>query len=164
MISMYAQYSGRTLYVALSSDTIEGAKNGDKLYEMDTGKRYVYNEKNGSWDEQHEEGGGPTYESRNLSVVLSGQTGNVQYARYSPTYSAILYGAMTSYTAGATHSLPVAVQDGKILLYINKNFAHIRQNGIEIPHTKSNYYYTFNYDDIPLPNDTSTYPITFSNT
>ena len=58
MISMYAEYSGRTLYVALSSDTIEGAKNGDKLYEMDTGKRYVYNESNDSWDEQPEEGGG----------------------------------------------------------------------------------------------------------
>lgn len=58
MISMYAEYSGRTLYVALSSDTIEGAKNGDKLYEMDTGKRYVYNEFNDAWDEQPEEGGG----------------------------------------------------------------------------------------------------------
>lgn len=58
MISMYAEYSGRTLYVALSSDTIEGAKNGDKLYHMDTGKRYVYNDTNNSWDEQHEEGGG----------------------------------------------------------------------------------------------------------
>lgn len=58
MISMYAEYSGRTLYVALSSDTIEGAKNGDTLYEMDTGKRYVYNESNDAWDEQPEEGGG----------------------------------------------------------------------------------------------------------
>lgn len=58
MISMYAEYSGRTLYVALSSDTIDGAKNGDKLYEMDTGKRYVYNESNDAWDEQPEEGGG----------------------------------------------------------------------------------------------------------
>lgn len=58
MISMYAEYSGRTLYVALSSDTIEGAKNGDTLYEMDTGKRYVYNETNDAWDEQPEEGGG----------------------------------------------------------------------------------------------------------
>lgn len=60
MISMYAEYSGRTLYVALSTDTIEGAKNGDKLYEMDTGKRYVYNESNDAWDEQPEEGGGGT--------------------------------------------------------------------------------------------------------
>ncbi|MBQ1758077.1 MAG: hypothetical protein IIZ94_00205 [Prevotella sp.] len=60
MISMYAEYSGRTLYVALSSDTIEGAKNGDTLYEMDTGKRYVYNETNDAWDEQPEEGGGGT--------------------------------------------------------------------------------------------------------
>lgn len=58
MISMYAEYSGRTLYVALSTDTIVGAKNGDKLYEMDTGKRYVYNESNDAWDEQPEEGGG----------------------------------------------------------------------------------------------------------
>lgn len=58
MISMYAEYSGRTLYVALSSDTIDGAKNGDTLYEMDTGKRYVYNESNDAWDEQPEEGGG----------------------------------------------------------------------------------------------------------
>ena len=58
MISMYAEYSDRTLYVALSSDTIEGAKNGDTLYEMDTGKRYVYNESNDAWDEQPEEGGG----------------------------------------------------------------------------------------------------------
>ena len=58
MISMYAEYSGRTLYVALSSDAIEGAKNGDTLYEMDTGKRYVYNETNDAWDEQPEEGGG----------------------------------------------------------------------------------------------------------
>ena len=62
MISMYAEYSGRTLYVALSSDTIEGAKNGDKLYEMDTGKRYVYNESNDAWDEQPEEGGGTLIE------------------------------------------------------------------------------------------------------
>lgn len=58
MISMYAEYSGRTLYVALSTDTIDGAKNGDKLYHMDTGKRYVYNETNDAWDEQPEEGGG----------------------------------------------------------------------------------------------------------
>lgn len=58
MISMYAEYSGRTLYVALSTDTIEGAKNGDKLYHMDTGKRYVYNDTNNSWDVQPEEGGG----------------------------------------------------------------------------------------------------------
>lgn len=58
MISMYAEYSGRTLYVALSTDTIDGAKNGDTLYEMDTGKRYVYNESNDAWDEQPEEGGG----------------------------------------------------------------------------------------------------------
>nr|UWD58102.1 MAG: FG-GAP repeat protein [Bacteriophage sp.] len=49
---MYAEYSGRTLYVALSTDSVEGAKNGDKLYEMDTGKRYVYNETNDAWDEQ----------------------------------------------------------------------------------------------------------------
>lgn len=63
MISMYAEYSGRTLYVALSSDTIDGAKNGDKLYEMDTGKRYVYNETNDAWDEQPEEGGGDVEES-----------------------------------------------------------------------------------------------------
>lgn len=45
MISMYAEYSGRTLYVALSSDKIDGAKNGDTLYEMDTGKRYVQQER-----------------------------------------------------------------------------------------------------------------------
>lgn len=61
MISMYAEYSGRTLYVALSTDTIEGAKNGDKLYEMDTGKRYVCKDSGGvmnRWVEQPEEGGG----------------------------------------------------------------------------------------------------------
>lgn len=68
MISMYAEYSGRTLYVALSSDTIDGAKNGDTLYEMDTGKRYVYNESNDAWDEQPEEGGGS--ETYPVSVQL----------------------------------------------------------------------------------------------
>lgn len=71
MISMYAEYSGRTLYVALSSDTIDGAKNGDKLYEMDTGKRYVYNESNDAWDEQPEEGGGTGNQilTWNLNIV-----------------------------------------------------------------------------------------------
>lgn len=71
MISMYAEYSGRTLYVALSSDTIDGAKNGDTLYEMDTGKRYVYNESNDAWDEQPEEGGGESY-GFNLRLLGSG--------------------------------------------------------------------------------------------
>lgn len=46
MISMYAEYSGRTLYVCLSTDNnaddFKGAKNGDTMYHMDTGKRYVY--------------------------------------------------------------------------------------------------------------------------
>lgn len=69
MISMYAEYSGRTLYVALSSDTIDGAKNGDTLYEMDTGKRYVYNESNDAWDEQPEEGGGGGGEQVHIELV-----------------------------------------------------------------------------------------------
>lgn len=68
MISMYAEYSGRTLYVALSSDTIDGAKNGDTLYEMDTGKRYVYNETNDAWDEQPEEGGGGTLIEKTITL------------------------------------------------------------------------------------------------
>lgn len=80
MISMYAEYSGRTLYVALSSDTIDGAKNGDKLYEMDTGKRYVYNESNDAWDEQPEEGGGGGgYEYQRLEIVNKRNT-STQFA------------------------------------------------------------------------------------
>lgn len=86
MISMYAEYSGRTLYVALSSDTIEGAKNGDTLYEMDTGKRYVYNETNDAWDEQPEEGGGGG--GINLRLLGSGtytQLANAQRPVVIPT-------------------------------------------------------------------------------
>lgn len=75
MISMYAEYSGRTLYVALSSDTIDGAKNGDTLYEMDTGKRYVYNETSDSWDEQPKEGG-PVLQTWQVTV----NTGSAAYA------------------------------------------------------------------------------------
>lgn len=76
MISMYAEYSGRTLYVALSTDTIEGAKNGDTLYEMDTGKRYVYNESNDAWDEQPEEGGGGGYTVADVTFLNHKKSSN----------------------------------------------------------------------------------------
>ena len=79
MISMYAEYSGRTLYVALSSDTIEGAKNGDKLYEMDTGKRYVCTDSGGGmnrWVEQPEDSGGGGYTKK-----LCGRDSNYNFVR-----------------------------------------------------------------------------------
>lgn len=121
MISMYAEYSGRTLYVALSSDTIEGAKNGDKLYEMDTGKRYVYNENNDSWDEQPEEGGGGGggVEIRNVTFRNSIGTniGVMALAPVAELNNEIYYvAAITGFQANTERTGTFAVQNKRLII------------------------------------------------
>lgn len=121
MISMYAEYSGRTLYVALSTDTIEGAKNGDTLYHMDTGKRYVYNDTNNSWDEQPEEGGGGGggIEIRNVTFRNSINT-NIGMMGLSPVKelnNALYYvGAITGFQANTERTGTFVVQNKRLII------------------------------------------------
>lgn len=141
MISMYAEYSGRTLYVALSTVNIDGAKNGDTLYEMDTGKRYVYNESNDAWDEQPEEGGGggPT---ENLVFKLHNQTGSIMnfismfYDAADSNYTLFIYAQQSNNSKVQKTCL---IQNGKVQLgYINdRNINSITYNGNPVPFTQS---------------------------
>lgn len=121
MISMYAEYSGRTLYVALSSDTIEGAKNGDKLYEMDTGKRYVYNESNDAWDEQPEEGGGggAGIEIRNVTFrnSIGTNTGVLGLVPVPVLNNAIYFGtAISAFQADTERTGTLAIQNNRLII------------------------------------------------
>lgn len=88
MISMYAEYSGRTLYVCLSTDNnaddFKGAKNGDTMYHMDTGKRYVYNDVDKAFHELPEEGGGGgTTPKRQITFKNSRVAGSASNKRVS---------------------------------------------------------------------------------
>lgn len=120
MISMYAEYSGRTLYVALSTDTIDGAKNGDTLYEMDTGKRYVYNESNDAWDEQPEEGGGGGgIEIRNVTFRNSIGTniGVIGLVPVPELNNAIYYGiAITGFQANTERTGTFAIENNRLII------------------------------------------------
>ena len=167
MISMYAEYSGRTLYVALSSDNIEGAKNGDTLYEMDTGKRYVYNESNDAWDEQPEEGGGGYSADDNVSVLVENKSG-VTITGYVVFYDDTLSCVMATVTSpnifnNSSQKLTVLNQDGWFALRVRFNSEHtpvnVSYNGNNIPFetrgSNSNWYLR-----IKLPDDyTSTISI-----
>lgn len=146
MISMYAEYSGRTLYVALSTDTIEGAKNGDKLYEMDTGKRYVYNESNDAWDEEPEEGGGGGGYSAddNVTIRLGNKTGISTSAR-SVYYNSVLSGIFpintnTNITPGNWRELEVLNQNGWFSVWVKFNSSYtprsVTYNGNNLPFEK----------------------------
>ena len=135
MISMYAEYSGRTLYVALSSDTIDGAKNGDTLYEMDTGKRYVYNESNDAWDEQPEGGGGggglmeevhPTFKNNRASTVA------ITYARLFSSLSGYVNGSM-NISANSEKILDLLNQDGYLIFRSNVNPTSITYGNETLP-------------------------------
>lgn len=147
MISMYAEYSGRTLYVALSSDNIVGAKNGDTLYEMDTGKRYVYNESNDAWDEQPEEGGGGGGYSAddNVTIRLGNKTGITTPAR-SVYYDPVLSGIFPSYTITSIpknewRELKVLNQNGWFSVWLKFNSEYtprsVTYNGNNLPFEKS---------------------------
>lgn len=131
MISMYAEYSGRTLYVALSSDTIDGAKNGDTLYEMDTGKRYVCKDSGGvmnRWVEQPEEGGGVDYtEEDNKTIRIRNQTGTT-FTSFTVYYSTSLGGlSAQDYSSLANNTnaaRKVLLQDGWFTIRIITSAAH----------------------------------------
>ena len=128
MISMYAEYSGRTLYVALSSDTIDGAKKGDTLYEMDTGKRYVYNESNDSWDEQPEEGGGGYSADDNKTIRIRNQTGYA-FTSWTVYYADALGGLVAQYYSNLSNNTngtrQVLLQDGWFTIKTQTNGAHV---------------------------------------
>lgn len=149
MISMYAEYSGRTLYVALSSDNIEGAKNGDTLYEMDTGKRYVYNETNDAWDEQPEEGGGGGYSADdNVTIRLGNKTGISTTAR-SVYYNSALSGifpnnTISNITPGNWRELEVLNQNGWFSVWVKFNSAYTPRS------------VTYNDNNLPFEKEGST--------
>lgn len=142
MISMYAEYSGRTLYVALSSDTIDGAKNGDTLYEMDTGKRYVYNESNDAWDEQPEEGGGKTYP---VSVQLINRRSVSVTLQFGIVVNGIpgVFGLNQNMGTGANATVTVpnmAIQDGRFTIRgTSKAPSNVLYNGTKLGLIKGNY-------------------------
>lgn len=154
MISMYAEYSGRTLYVALSTDTIEGAKNGDKLYHMDTGKRYVYNDTNNSWDEQPEEGGGGggaiKLEIKEVRIT------NLRTSSVSFNYLEELVGVPGVFPVGSKNILAndtatitkMGIQDGYFNIRFTVGNIKFTYNGVDLPVIqggKNNYYYAIPY-------------------
>lgn len=131
MISMYAEYSGRTLYVCLSTDNnaddFKGAKNGDTMYHMDTGKRYVYNEVDKAFHELPEEGGGGYSADDNKTIRIRNQTGTtftsftVYYSTGPGGLSAQDYSSLANNTNGARK---VLLQDGWFTIRIITSAAH----------------------------------------
>ena len=66
----------RTEYYGLSSDTKPSSKNGDSFTEIDTGKRYLFNEAGSAWIEQAGGGGGGGGgDTKSSDKVGTGQAG-----------------------------------------------------------------------------------------
>lgn len=162
MISMYAEYSGRTLYVALSSDTIEGAKNGDKLYHMDTGKRYVYNESNDAWDEQPEEGGGGgggLYPNVNVNFQRDSSTGTSALPMDTVALdedNSVYIGTHHLLPKQGTYEFTTLLQNDYIVVRFSRSITKILYNGNELPVTfwfveTNNYYAKIPYQGSEYP-------------
>lgn len=166
MISMYAEYSGRTLYVCLSTDNnaddFKGAKNGDTMYHMDTGKRYVYNEVDKAFHELPEEGGGGgggLYPNVNVTFQRDSSTGTSALPMDTVALdedNSVYIGTHHLLPKSGTYEFTTLLQNDNIVVRFSRSITKILYNGNDLRVTfwfveTNNYYAKIPYQGSEYP-------------
>lgn len=110
--SYYSQDKVLIEAACLSTDTkpTTGVANGSKCIEMDTGKRYMFNEEDSEWEELPSSGGGGDTTVEALSVTQNGTYTAPSGKAYSPVTVNVSGGSSDFSTAEVT----VNIQGGEI--------------------------------------------------